>query len=106
MKVKVYPCNFTDELEKLTTNEEQAIGIDSMSITYTQPADTCSDSADIQVITITTQCGCSVNNGEEGYYFDISIPENQHWSVNSGEELSGLIEDFKQRLYNVKDKQQ
>ena len=102
MKVKVYPCNFTHELEKLTTNEELAVGIESMSITYTQPPDTCSDSDDIQTITITTQCAESVSKDYDGFYFDITIPNGQHWSVSDGKELSGLIEDFKRRLYNNK----
>lgn len=99
MKVKIYPANFTDDLEKLQDSEHSAVGIEQMSIVYTQPPDTCSGVDEVQHLTITTQCGESVSVGEEGFYFDISIPEGEHWSVESGEELSGLIEDFKKRLY-------
>jgi hypothetical protein len=74
-----------------------------MSITYTQPADTCSSSDDTQSITITTQCGesCGIEeaDNQEGFYFNISIPEGQHWSVEDGDSLKALIDDFKKRLY-------
>jgi len=99
---KVVPYNFLDDLEK-----EDAIGIDSMSITYVQPADTCSSSDEIQTITLTTQYGCCITKqeheeGSEQFYFNVEIPEGQHWSVNSGEELAMLVNDFKERIYKRK----
>ena len=105
MKTKVLPVNYTNDLEKILQEENcNAVGIDSMSITYTQPADTCSSSDEIQTITITTQCGysCGIEEAEkqEGFYFDITIPEG-HWSVDDGDSLKALIEDFKKRLYQV-----
>lgn len=105
MKTKVTPVNFTDDLEKIMLDEKcDAIGIDKMSITYIQPADTCSSSDEIQTITITTQCGdcCGIEEAEkqEGFYFDITIPEG-HWSVNDGDSLKALIDDFKKRLYQT-----
>ena len=103
MKVKVYPINYIEDLSKLCKAEQSAVGIEQMSITYTQPADCCSDSDDIQNITITTQCSDAVSEGEQGYYFDISIPSGHHWSVEDGNELLGLIEDFKKRLYLKED---
>ena len=104
MKTKVTPVNYIDDLEKINRDENvNAVGIEKMSITYTQPADTCSDSDEIQNITITTQCGdcCGIKEAEkkEGCYFDISIPEGQHWSVDDGDSLKALIDDFKKRLY-------
>lgn len=104
MKTKILPVNYTDDLEKIMMDEKcNAIGIDSMSITYTQSADTCSSSDDIQYITITTQCGdsCGIEEAENknGFYFDISIPDGQHWSVDDGDSLEALIDDFKERLY-------
>ena len=103
MKTKVTPVNYTEDLEKINREENVlAVGIEKMSITYIQPADTCSDSDEIQSITITTQCGdcCGTEEAErkEGCYFDISIPEG-HWSVDDGDSLKALIEDFKKRLY-------
>ena len=103
MKTKIFPLNFTDDLEKIMMDENvNAIGIEKMSITYTQPADTCSSSDDIQMLTITTQsadsCGIEEAQKKEGFYFDISIPEG-HWSVEDGDSLKALIEDFKKRLY-------
>ena len=104
MKTKVLPVNFTDDLEKIMRKDgiKEAIGIEQMSITYTQPADTCSSSDDIQMLTITTQsadsCGIEEAKKKEGFYFDISIPEG-HWSVEDGDSLKALIEDFKKRLY-------
>ena len=103
MKTKIFPLNFTDDLEKIMMDENvNAVGIEQMSITYTQPADTCSSSDDIQMLTITTQsadsCGIKEAQKKEGFYFDISIPEG-HWSVEDGDSLKALIDDFKKRLY-------
>lgn len=103
MNTKVTPVNYIGDLEEINRNENvNAVGIEKMSITYTQPADTCSDSDEIQSITITTQCGdcCGIKEAEkkEGCYFNISIPEG-HWSVDDGDSLKALIEDFKKRLY-------
>lgn len=96
--MKIVPYNYLDDLEK-----EEAVGIESMSITYIQPADTCSSRDDVQTLKITIQSGCSYDKeefdqGKEGYYFDIEIPEG-HWSVDSGKQLAALIDDFKQRIY-------
>jgi hypothetical protein len=104
MKTIVTPVNYTDDLEKMMQEEKcNVIGIESMSVTYTQPADTCSSSDDIQCITITTQCGesCGIEEAEnqKGFYFNISIPEGQHWSAENGDSLRAIIDDFKKRLY-------
>lgn len=106
MKTKVTPVNYIEDLEKIMMDEKcNAVGIDKISITYIQPADTCCSSDEIQTITITTQCGdcCGIEDVEkkQGCYFDITIPEGQHWSVGSGDSLKALIEDFKKRLYQV-----
>ena len=104
MKTKVLPVNYTDDLENITMSERglTAVGIEQMSITYTQLADTCSSSDDTQIIIITTQCAesCGIEEAEkqEGFYFDITIPEG-HWSVDDGDSLKTLIDDFKKRLY-------
>lgn len=108
MKTKITPVNYIDDLERMMQEEKcDVVGIESMSITYTQPADTCSSPDEIQCITITTQCGdfCTIKEAEnqEGCYFNISIPEGQHWSVDDGDSLKALIEDFKKRLYLVTD---
>lgn len=106
MKTKVLPVNYTEDLDKLIMDEKDAsvVGIERMSITYIQPADTCSSSDDVQTLTITTQCGeaCGIEEAEkqEGFYFDITIPEG-HWSVDNGDSLKALIEDFKKRLYQT-----
>ena len=105
MKTKILPINFNDDLETMIREDEEAIGIEKMSITYTQPADTWSSSDDIQEITITTQCATSVRlediENQDGFYFDITIPEGQRWSINDEDSLKALIEDFKKRLYQV-----
>jgi hypothetical protein len=104
MKTKILPLNYTDDLEKVMMDEKcGAVGIEEMSITYIQPADTCSSSDEIQTLTITTQC-CDSSTLEEaenknGFYFNITIPEGQHWSVDDSDSLVALIEDFKKRLY-------
>ena len=106
MKTKILPVNYTDDLEKILNDGEynNVVGIEQMSITYIQPADTCSSSDEVQTLTITTQCGdcCGIEDAEkeEGFYFDITIPEG-HWSVDDGDSLKALIDDFKKRLYMV-----
>ena len=106
METKILPINYTDDLEKIMIEERcNAVGIDKMSITYIQPADTCSSSDEVQTITITTQSG-DAGGIEEAknqtcFYFDISIPEDSHWSVEDGDSLKALIEDFKKRLYQT-----
>ena len=106
MKIKFTPVNYIDDLEKIMQEEGcEAVGIDQISITYIQPADTCSSSDELQTITITTQygesCGIEEAGKEEGFYFDITIPEGQHWSVGDGDSLKALIDDFKKRLYQT-----
>ena len=104
MKTKILPVNYTEDLEKIMMDEKcNAIGIDSMSITYIQPADTNCSSDEIQTITITTQyadsCDIEEAESQKGFYFDITIPEGQHWSIGDEDSLISLIEDFKERLY-------
>ena len=104
MKLKVYPANYIEQLEEKMKDGTMAVGIEEMSITYVQPADTNSSDGD-QFLTIKTACACSVpidaDIENEGYYYDIFIPEGQHWSINSGEELKALVDDFEQRLYGI-----
>ena len=102
MKTEVLPWNFTDDLEEYgRENHCMAVGIEEMTITYVQPADTNSSSDEVQHITITTREACAVgkNDGEDGFYFDVTIPDGEHWSVTDGDELAALIYDFKKRLY-------
>lgn len=103
MKVKVYPYNYIDDLEHInnTVPDTEAVGIEKMSITYIQPADTCSDPEDIQTITIETECGEAAAKDRDTFYFNISIPDGGHWSVGDGEELKCLVEDFSTRLHMV-----
>lgn len=112
MKTRILPINFTNDLDKLNTqgNGVMHVGIEKMSITYIQPADTYSSTDEDQMLTISTQyCeGVTTNSIEkqEGYYFDISIPEDNHWSVSDGDELKALIDDFRNRLYMKQTNQQ
>lgn len=104
--MKIVPFNFIDDLEKASIRDKESyIGIDEISITYVQPADTNSLSDDIQNIKITSRQPCSVSEkdslNKEGFYFNIEIPENMHWSVSDGEELKCLVDDFKNRLYQI-----
>lgn len=44
---------------------------------------------------------CQIIDAEkkQGFYFNITIPEGEHWSVDDGDSLKAPIEDFKERLY-------
>lgn len=78
--------------------------IDKMSITYMQGADTCSDSDNIQFLTIESVMMPGKYPPEEKCpcYFNLridSLDENdKHWSFEDTQELINIIEDFKQRL--------
>ena len=105
MKTKVIPINYTDELEKASMEDKDSsyVGIEEMSITYIQPADTNSSSDEVQLLTITSRTAAGADfdsiEKQEGYYFDVSIPDSGHWSVEEGEELKALVDDFKSRMY-------
>lgn len=105
MNIKVVPVNYIDELEAASMEERNShyVGIEEMSITYIQPADTNSSSDEVQLLTITSRTATSADfdsiEKQEGYYFDISIPDGGHWSVGKGEELKALVDDFKSRMY-------
>lgn len=106
METRILPINYIDDLEKVMREKNCfAVGIEEMSITYIQPADTNSSSDEVQLLTITsrTAAGADLDSVEkqQGYYFDISIPSNTHWSVDEGDSLKALVDDFKQRLYQV-----
>ena len=104
MDTIVIPVNFTEDLEKKAMDEKcNVVGIEEISITYMQPADTCSHPDEVQHLTITTQMGDAVGDGEEGFYFNLTIPEGEHWSLDEGDSLTALVEDFKKRLYMVTD---
>ena len=104
METKVVPYNYIDDLEEeMKASKGSVVGIEQMSITYVQPADTCSSSEEAQTLTLTTQQGISAGKEDaerkESFYFNITIPDGQHWSVDKGDSLVSLIEDFKQRIY-------
>ena len=104
METIVIPANYIEDLEKKAVEEKCGVtGIEEMSVTYTQPADSCIHPDEVQHLTITTQMTESVGEGEEGFYFNITIPEGEHWSVDEGDSLKALVEDFKKRLYMITD---
>jgi len=94
--MSIIPANFGK-----TWEEGKYVGIDSMSVTYTQAADTNSSSDDVQLLTIKTQTAeapaLDTVENQQGYYFDVSI--QGHWSVEDGSEIAELVDDFKKRLY-------
>jgi hypothetical protein len=102
---KIVPVTYDEDLDSLrrANGGVPFVGIEEMSIMYMQPADTNSERDEVQHLTITSRTACAVSMDDaikrDGFYFDITIPEGEHWSVNEGEELAALVEDFKKRLY-------
>ena len=100
--IKVVPYSYGLE-EDSQGKKYSLVGIEEMSITYTQEADTCSSADEVQRITLTTQCPCAPSKKEaekkQCFYFNVTIPEGEHWSINDGEELKALVEDFERRIY-------
>lgn len=105
MKTKIVPISFDEDLDQLSrdNNGVPFVGIEEMSVMYMQPADTNSASDEVQHLTITSRTACAVSIEDaikrDGFYFDVTIPEGEHWSVDDGEGLAALVEDFKKRLY-------
>ena len=104
--IKIVPYTYGLNEEMREHPEINLVGIEEISITYMQEPDTNSTSDEYQHITITTRQACAPSKEdaekEESYYFDISIPEGEHWSVNDGNELKAIIDDFINRIY-IKD---
>lgn len=101
MDLEIYPCTYfgSGVDESGVGDGDNKIGIEEMSITYTQQPDTCSEDSNYQRLKITTQFSCGFSHKEpSGYYFNISIPEDRYWSIEDGEDLAILVEDFKKRL--------
>lgn len=71
------------------------IGINEVSVTYVQAPDTNSD--EYQYLKISTS---SVPTTDYPFYYDLSLPEEGHWSINSIEDLKLLLEDFEKRVKN------
>jgi len=101
--IKIVPYNYGLDEEMCKNPEVSLIGIEEISITYVQEPDTNSKSDEYQHLTVTTKtvCGTTKEDAEkkEGFYFDITIPEGEHWSISNGDELKTIIDDFKKRIY-------
>ena len=97
--MKVVPINYPDDIDKLireSKNGEPYVGIEKMSITYTQPDDMLSN--ETQEITLTTEYQCSVGIDDDAFYIKIKTGENS-WAIDSAEDLKALLDDFCKRLY-------
>lgn len=72
--------------------DDEQVLLESMSVTYIQQPDCCSDGDEIQELTIETR------DGGGGKFFNIRT--NEHgWSIEpDNNELDQLINDFKRRL--------
>lgn len=77
------------------------VGIEKMSITYVQENDTnmCTEDNPIQTITIETEdaiCSREEALNKQGYYLTI---KTDRWAIDEPEDLTMLLNDFKDRLY-------
>lgn len=85
------------------------VGIEKMSITYIQENDTNMRTEDnpVQTITIETEdaiCSREEALNKQGYYLTI---KTDRWAVDESEDLTMLLNDFKNRLYyNVEELKQ
>lgn len=76
----------------------EEIGIEEMSITYTQEPD-CTDSGDDQKLTITARCGdANLDKKPEHYFYRLSTPEGRPFAINGKEELLTIFDDFERRF--------
>lgn len=75
----------------------EEIGIFKMSITYVQEGDGNKLKEEDNFITISTED--VPTNDDEQHYFVIST---ERWAINDDNEITELVKDFKNRLYNKK----
>lgn len=104
MNTTILPISYEEDIEHVMSRDEcNVIGIEEISVTYFQIPDANSSSDEYQHLTVKTQVTMSPDEGSfknrESFYFDLSIPEGEHWSIDDGDELNTIIEDFKNRVY-------
>lgn len=98
----------TDNKPKITPTpypKDVQVGIEELIVTYVQNPDTNDNSEHYQRLTISTQCG--LGDGNMPYYVNISIPNFDdgtpgHWSLDLSEDITPILQDFKERLENQK----
>lgn len=95
-KTEIIPYAFPESNGKVCE-----IGIEKMSITYIQENDTNMRTEDDPVQTITIEAEDAICSREEalnkqGYYLVI---KTDRWAVDEPEDLTMLVNDFKDRLY-------
>lgn len=99
MNANIVPATYGELFDR-----GEIIGVESMSVTYIQVADTNSSLDELQTLTIETQTACSPTLkdalNEQSYYFNIKTDK---WSICDSNELSVLLDDFKKRIYNNHD---
>ena len=99
MNANIVPATYGELFDR-----GEIIGVESMSVTYIQAADTNSSNDELQTLTIETQTACSPTLedalNEQSYYFNIKTDK---WSISDSNELSVLLDDFKKRVYNNHD---
>ena len=81
-----------------SANEDQ-VGISKFMIEYEQAPDTNSDKDKYQHLRIETDYACITDNP---FYFNLSIPDGEHWSIDGVDDIKIILEDFKNRLYESK----
>lgn len=89
--------------------EDLQVGVEEFSVTYIQNPDTNDDSEHYQRMTISTQVSCATCV-ELPYYVNISIPNFDdgtpgHWSLDLTEDITQILQDFKERLNYVNSEQ-
>lgn len=87
--------------------EDMEVGVDEISVTYIQTADTNDDSDHYQYLKLTSVSACGGNDEDLPYYVNLSIPNFDdgtpgHWSLDLSENITDILEDFKERLANKK----
>lgn len=75
----------------------EEIGIFKMSITYVQEGDGNKMEEEDNFITISTE-DIPSDDGEEHYI----VISTERWAINDDNEITELVNDFKNRLYNKK----
>ena len=94
-RIEILPYAFPENNGKVCE-----VGIEKMSITYIQQDDTNHGGRDdVQTITIETEdaiCTREEALNKQGYYLVI---KTDRWAVDEPEDLTMLVNDFKDRLY-------
>lgn len=104
MTTTIIPVVYDDDMQNIQRRDGcGVVGVDEVCVRYVQQPDTNSESGEYQYLVLKTNYSMPPDEetfkNKESFYVDISMPDCDHWSIDSEDELVAIIQDFKNRVY-------